>query len=96
MDADYNVIDIDGEASDEDFEDAHESFGAEEDMFESDIGPRRHKQQPLSKHPFYWYGQLVWTPALCALFVCVYVCVSVRGHDPITSSYVITIYHVII
>ena len=49
MDADCNVIDIDGEASDEDFEDAHESFGAEEDMFESDIGPRRHKQQPLSK-----------------------------------------------
>ena len=50
MDADYNIIDNDGEASDEDFEDAHESFGVEEDMFESDITSRRHKQQPLSKH----------------------------------------------
>ena len=32
----------------------------------------------------YWYGQLVWTPALGGLFVSV--CVSIRGHDPTTTN----------
>lgn len=52
MDAEYNMLTVDAEAeaSDEDFEDAHESFGVEEDMFDSDAASTQtHKQQPLSK-----------------------------------------------
>ncbi|KAI0210219.1 hypothetical protein LSAT2_005039, partial [Lamellibrachia satsuma] len=52
MGAEYNMLTVDAEAeaSDEDFEDAHESFGVEEDMFESDAASTQtHKQQPLSK-----------------------------------------------
>ena len=68
--------DVDAEASDEDFEDAHETFGGEEDMFESDVSaPQRPKQQPLSEWP-------VWQPS-----VCVRACVRayVRGISKMAS-----------
>ena len=50
---DFVPVDADADASDEDFEDAHETFGGEEDMFESDVSaPQRPKQQPLSEWPW--------------------------------------------
>ena len=42
----------------------------------------RHRLSPalqLDKLKFYWYGQLVWTPAVGALFVCFCVRACVRA-----------------